>query len=66
MNEQNGNLHQSHSWGKAHVDIGHSHGHSPTLYPPRSTEGVIELARREHLPAPFGPTPGPGDFFGRP
>ena len=52
------NLHQSPNWTKAHVDIGRSHGHSPTLNQPRTVDGVKELGGWKDLPAPYGPTPG--------
>jgi len=57
-NDQNGNLHQSHNWPKAHVDLGQDHGHSPTIYSPREIDGVKEIGGLKDLPAPFGPTPG--------
>ncbi len=49
-------LHRSDNWGgKPHVDIGDSHGHSPTINPPpRDENGAIKIGKLKDLPPPFG------------
>ena len=64
-------LHRSDSWGgQPHVDIGRSHGHSPTVVPPAGVTptGALPIARRpgdvgfsSNLPAPYGPVLRPGE-----
>ena len=66
MADKTSNLHQSPNWEKAHVDIGRSHGHSPTINPPRQIDGVKEIGKMKDLPAPFGPTPGTANDIRKP
>ena len=61
-------LHRSKDWGTTpHVNIGRSHGHSPTIVPPGGVgpRGTISIGRpgadiaagkfSRHLPLPYGP-----------
>ena len=56
-NNNNSWLHRSNNWGgKPHIDIGKSHGHSPTINKPSGIDSssTINIGSWKDIPSPYG------------